>query len=252
MDTPTLRISPIVIIAVFCEMIFLILAGVAIHDILAVQPDPLGVKIDDYTSLANTARLEGSIANFDDNRRSIIEDALYYTVARNNPGTSVATFGATIRDNSLVNTYIDDLDTPYLNFLVDIPSLQQSYRVIYYHSTFSTAVITSDSIAEVAVLCPKDNELIYGDFDCQDDYRHNGEDNILAQFIGSKLFSNFSVAVVGDAAAGEHISFDIRVESDEPEVTASAVTELSNFLRQLGFSLDDYEYTVGTYTCCEL
>lgn len=73
-------------------------------------------------------------------------------------------YEATVRSGSFKTTYnlLDGIKTPYYYFVVDIPDAQRTFQVAFSGGD-------GYPIAILYVLCPKQNQLIYQPFSCQDE-----------------------------------------------------------------------------------
>ena len=98
--------------------------------------------------------------------------------------------------------------------------------------------------------CPKEEDLVYGNFDCEDTYNGNGEAQVIYETIQYKKFNNFRISLMGNPSAGEQLSFSILTKSNNKVDISAAISEISNFLNSLGFDLDDYEYAASICGFC--
>jgi hypothetical protein len=109
-----------------------------------------------------------TVKNLSDDYEDLIMSSLYQTIKLNIPeGTPVPEVNdATIRSDTASQTY-EKLDNIYQgSFIVDMESLQQSYRVEYSYSN------NPDNVAlggyPIIASCLPVEDLIYGDFGCKD------------------------------------------------------------------------------------
>jgi hypothetical protein len=126
-------------------------------------PKPSATTIKDFSR---------RVENLPDNRIELIEEILFNTIEMNVvDGTNLNVTDAVVRDD----TYKQTLDDPakqiyYTTFIVDIPSLEQSYRVEDYYSPLPAEVSGLRDYATL-VLCLDKKDLIYGEFSCTDRIR---------------------------------------------------------------------------------
>lgn len=73
-----------------------------------------------------------------------------------------------IRANSLKRSYDDKTLTYITDFIVDLPKIQQSYRV---HDEYTTVKQAIDNDYAVTIACPKPSDLIYPAFKCIDRFK---------------------------------------------------------------------------------
>lgn len=129
------------------------------------------------------------------NSIDVIQSAVYDAV-ENNGGTlfGVKKSGdAEIRTGTLINTYFEDINMHYINFVVDVPSIEQSYQVFHEWSDDATNMYFMTNMATM-VMCPVESQVIYPNFDCQDEYNHRGQFIVASVFIKYFSFSHFNVS----------------------------------------------------------
>lgn len=121
----------------------------------------------------NTTYYVNNISNYDSTVTNLPQDeadAIYfqlnYTLGLN--GVNRAVTDAVIRDGSY-NQQITDVEHMIYEttFIIDIPSLKQSYSVI---DKYSPLPMEESGLTDYTtlVLCPEADDLIYGEFQCTD------------------------------------------------------------------------------------
>lgn len=89
----------------------------------------------------------------------------------NNASHNLDKYKLMIRDNSLKQTY-DDKEFIYTtDFIVDLPSFKQSYRV---HDKYYMVPHRHDDDYTLLVTCPHPEDLIYPSFKCTDRIKQEG------------------------------------------------------------------------------
>lgn len=121
----------------------------------------------------NTTYYVNNIANYDSTVTNLPQaeaDAIYfqlnYTLGLN--GVNRAVTDAVIRDSSYRQQITDTEHMIYeTTFIIDIPSLKQSYSVI---DKYSPLPMEESGLTDYTtlVLCPNTDDLIYGEFQCID------------------------------------------------------------------------------------
>ena len=121
----------------------------------------------------NTTYYVNNIANYDSTVTNLPQaeaDAIYfqlnYTLGLN--GVNRAVTDAVIRDGSYRQQITDTEHMIYeTTFIIDIPSLKQSYSVI---DKYSPLPMEESGLTDYTtlVLCPDADDLIYGEFQCTD------------------------------------------------------------------------------------
>lgn len=127
-------------------------------------PIPVLGNVKQYVS--KIAGYEEQVANLPDIEDDTISIQLNGTLELN--GVSKAITDATIREESYSQKLTDASKMIYLtNFIVDIPSIGQSYVVTNYYSPLSPEISGLTDYTTL-VTCPDSSQLIYGDFNCID------------------------------------------------------------------------------------
>lgn len=121
----------------------------------------------------NTTYYVNNISNYDSTVTNLPQaeaDAIYfqlnYTLGLN--GVNRAVTDAVIRDDSYRQQITDTEHMIYeTTFIIDIPSLKQSYSVI---DKYSPLPMEESGLTDYTtlVLCPDADDLIYGEFQCTD------------------------------------------------------------------------------------
>lgn len=246
-----INLNPAILIAIIAQAVFMILVIITIARILNKKPEAPTIKIDNYTEIAKTATLEGALSDVDDEDKKVINSAIYEAASLNSK-ENIKSYGAKIREGATHNMYIEDLGIYYINFLVDIEDLGQTYRVVYQYVKNPPSYANFDNTLLATVYCPSNEDLIYGEFECHDQYKNNAEAQILYGLVKYKLFDGFTVGLIGNPSAGEKLSFHLNTSSDEPATKNKAITTLREYIESLGFNPDNYEYSASAYECCSL
>lgn len=242
------RVNPIIIIVVLLQIIFIIFAGTTIYNLLNQNTEVPKMRISNYSALPEGEIIGGNTAtntaniNFtlSDESKRTIESVIYEAASLNNKGI-MPNGGAKIRDGSAHYAYIQGLNSYFLNFLVDIEELGQSYHFVWSFGNNSSKQGTPPDVAMLMAFCPKADELIYGDFDCKDAYDGQGLDIAVYNILRHKLFSDFTVGL-SDIYAYEPLTISINVNANNDSARSAAIEEVSGYLAALGFDLNDFKY----------
>ncbi|MBQ6375541.1 hypothetical protein IJJ37_01235 [Candidatus Saccharibacteria bacterium] len=239
----TIKPSTIVLIAL--QVLFTILMIVSFSSVLAYEPVQLGVEVDD---------IEREIDGLTENGRNVIENSIYQMVVYNSNGGSVQKTGVVVREGSLTNVYLEEFNLHYVNFIADVPVIEQSYQVYYEWSDDElNQYISPDN--SVSIMCLSNDLMIYKDFDCQ-------EKNVdRKQVIVNKMLSRYNYTLPGHDSTKllvtpedwknmrtktkiEFLECDgqcaCRVASSEEKNEVEA--QLKEFVEGLGFRPQDIEY----------
>ncbi len=247
----TIQINPILATLIVVQFLFIIFIVIAVSNILNDQNNVAKVDIDDYSDISSGIVIDSTNdldadTDFalDDTKKSVIGGILYDVVSLNNID-NIQNNKAIIRQNSVHYAYIYDLQIYFLNFIVDLEDLGQSYRIVYrWADEYPNKSVPTNEPA--MAFCLHKDELIYENFNCKDSYNNYGESLVVYDLLRYKDFSNFTVGLSGDIYKGEALNIHINTISNEESFVSSAISEVSEYLSSLGFNLNDFEYSAGT------
>ena len=160
--------NPIIMIAALLQIIFVIVAVISIKQILESNQPTLEVEVTGLTS---------EIDGLKESNKRIIEYSVYQAISINSPGSNIDKTGVDIREGSLINKYYEKANIHYANFIADVPNAKQSYQVAYIWSEDELNRYVSPDAA-IAVTCLPQDQLIYGDFDCNHNRDYMKQDMI--------------------------------------------------------------------------
>lgn len=92
-------------------------------------------------------------------------------VKLNNVSRNLGKYQIVVRDNSLKQTYNNKAFTYTTDFIVDLPSAKQSYRV---HDEYYMIPHRYNNDYALLVTCPHPEDLIYPPFKCTDRIKQEG------------------------------------------------------------------------------
>lgn len=96
-------------------------------------------------------------------RRLAINTQLYNILKSSSPDKDININDAVIRKGSYTETYNESEKTYSSTFIIDIPSIKQSYIVIFIWSKDAKTILKGDNLK---FGCLTKDQLIYGDFNC--------------------------------------------------------------------------------------
>lgn len=249
MDNDGHKIKMPLVISVVLEFVFVIFIVISVISLSKQNSIEVAkLKIDNY-SVIPEGKVLGEIGNIDvdfeldETKKSVIEGTLYDELLFNNVGNIYNV--VKIREGSVYYSYISDLNVYILNFIVDVEDLGQSYHLAYRWSGENSKKYFSTNVPALA-FCLDSEDLIYGDFECKDAYNGRGSDIVVHDLLQDKTFENSVVNLAGDVYNGERLIIHIYTNSDEESIEETAVDEVSSYLSNVGFDLEDFEYSVGT------
>lgn len=227
-------------IAIISCSIFLI--GVLIIGILgalgifAKNPYGNGIKIDNFSQMIKSVPTDTKFAIF----------TSLYSIVKNNTSEDqeIPTSGALIRDGSLTSEYNPDSNITFNTFMVDIPSLQQSF--------FGQITWSKDEQADlggypILFSCPNKDQLIYPAFKCTNMLGNNPTTELYDKYpIISQLPINISY--YGSNYSG-YTNYVISYEADDDyknikliitDYTGGNRENALNEIRKRGYNPSDY------------
>jgi len=119
----------------------------------------------DYGPQLRIKNYDSKIKNLPNTRKQSIESMLYSTVKSNNADPQNVS-DANIREGSNYQDYISDKKLYSGSFIVDLPSIKQSYVVNYKYSSIDNSI--DNSGYPVLVSCLSGDKIIYSEFKCTD------------------------------------------------------------------------------------
>ena len=175
-----------------------------------------------------------------DMQKNIFEGSLANILLLNN-NNQVPAYGAKVRKDSVYNVYLEDLEIHYLSFIVDLDELKQSYQFVYRYADKYPNPNVPPNYATM-VFCPRTDKLIYGDFDCKDEYNNYGEDAVIASLLKNKKFSNLFLNVHGAEdfkTPLEKLVIRPMFSSDNKERDSKNI--INDWLANVGLNIDNYQ-----------
>ena len=117
----------------------------------------------------NITNFDTVVKNLPSTERATLETILASTIKQNTSAniTLTSVKDATIRDGTYVQNYDSQKYVYSTQFIVDIPSLKQSYKITDKYSPLPPEQSGLFDYTQL-VLCPSQDELIYGSFNCKD------------------------------------------------------------------------------------
>lgn len=122
--------------------------------------------------LTSITNYDDTVKNLPNSEKSVIYQQISNTLKQN--GITKQVNDATIRDNSYMQTIIDYERMIYkTTFIVDIPSIKQSYKV---QDMYSPMPVEKTQLYDYTtqVICLDEAQLVFGNFNCQDRFTAEG------------------------------------------------------------------------------
>ncbi|MBR2659743.1 hypothetical protein IKD60_03210 [Candidatus Saccharibacteria bacterium] len=212
-------------------LVFGFAAIVAIIITISIITQPPATKID------NLSRYDKSIPK---EVKSRLEESLYKIISFNGV-TNIPSRGALIRDNTFYSEPAeDDNDSIYVNFIVDIDSVNQSYFAQYQWSkNTNDPNISSTSILLMCIHDPDD--IIYPDFKCKDDFTFNPSTD--DPFIFLSEYLPYPIALSSEYATITSVKkpdLNIEIPTCTTDNQTEAIKKTRSFIESLYINPDDF------------
>ena len=162
------RVNPVIMGLIIFQILFIFLLIISLNGIFNSNEPHLEINVNDLSQ-----KIEG----LDSAGADRIEYGIYQAISDNLSGNNVDKNGIYIRDGSLIKKYFESANVNYVNFIVDIPDVGQSYQVAYEWSDDESNKNISPAVS-VAVMCLDEEDLIYDTFDCR-----GGQDYMRGVFV---------------------------------------------------------------------
>lgn len=232
--------------AILFQMIFIIFGIVTIKNLLSAKPNIPKISINNYSEIAETSilgqtnkEINKTLFSSTENK-SLVESVLYNITLLNTNGSNITKKDAIIRGGSVRNVFISNLNIYLLNMIVDIEETGQSYRIVYrWTDNYPNRNVPVNGPA--MAFCLHENELIYGSFNCKDEYNNHGIDTVFRDLTRDYPFKTFSIKASDTDVEGQAAN-TIQLFPGEEITEETAKQELSDYLSELGFNLNDFKY----------
>lgn len=185
------------------------------------------------------------IPNLPADRRDAINSNLYNIVKLNLKSGNPNVNDATIRENSANNNYNKDTNVYSGSFIVDMKSVKQSYLISYNWSSDENNINIGGYAATVT--CLPSDKLIYGNFDCKDDFNNPvnnaNRDPILAEL----PHSTFNYSITADNDSGK-IGLNVEIflyladtrDGGRDDSIKQYKSDAINWIKSIKLNPDDY------------
>lgn len=183
-----------------------------------------------------------------------IKEELYGVAALNSGAlANIEDSGATIRENTIVNKYFKTINMHYVNFIVDIPSTQQSYQIFHeWSDDGNNPYFVADN--STLVMCPTKDKMVYDDFKCVDNSNRRGRYFVVETFKDMGVFSVEDWSLIGYGVVSptnkwnvtlddSYIGINVVACGDERKKNI-AVADVNEYFKILGYDLTEFDYKI--------
>ena len=226
----------IVIIFIFMEILIIVLIIASAQSLS---------HNDFQTPNIPVSSFQQELDNMPNGSKEAIQSSIYSAIALN--GGTISSIGdsdAKIREGTLINHYFQDINMNYISFIVDIPSIEQSYWVFHEWSSDNNNkkyMINQSTM----VSCPVKQQIIYYNFDCEDKYNGRSQNIVAKEFFPeikkeSDDFTEFNAFV--DSENSSRIIIDAIHQNPSESTKKSDLEKVKSAVESLGISPDLFEY----------
>lgn len=231
-----IRQNPAVVgIFVFLQVIFIILIIVVV----------INTKTNTFQeSNLSISNLEQDLQNLPTNSVDAIQTVLYDAIADNKGTlTNLKDSDAKVRKDTLINLYFEKQNMHYTSFIVDIPSIEQSYQIFHEWSDDNANPYYLTNHVTIA-MCPKKEQTIYVDFQCHDRYSQNGQAFVVSEFLPYMNSSGYNTFIKYDRAPYTIIISPNTFNVDD-NTKNTYIEQTKEKVASLGFPADIFSYYVS-------
>lgn len=173
----------------------------------------------------------------------IIGNKLLERIKQNNPDIDMNTVG-NIRKDTISTHHFDESDIDFFSAIIDIPSLEQSYRVFHeYHSKDKEYIPESESLLTITCLIPEDKN-IYPNSQCTDNDKKTYR-AIIKSYLDEKSYTDFAIFF------DEDNPFLIKIlplkEQPDNYTKDSFITQTKSSIESFGIPSNLFEYKVNPF-----
>jgi len=223
---------PVIIFGVF-QILFIVLLVVSIN----VLNSNSGDAENSYgtASSVEIKDLKKTADYLPEERVEAIESVLFGSVSENvASGTVIGEQVATIRESHIKK--FDEQNLTFLNLIVDLPELKQSYQVFNFYSDEGVKNAYIDMNESIIVICVDEDDEVYT-FDCKSTYNsEETRESVARKILQMVIFEQFSISINDENLVNISLG---DISGDE------AIQEVKKAIEELGFK-DIYKYYVMT------
>lgn len=148
-----------------------------------------------------------------------------------------------IRKNTIFKDYDPNTSIYFLNFIVDIKSISQSFQIIYEYSPIKNNPKLSPDTAQL-ILCPEKPQHKYHKSNCIDGWNSEGQRIKVFEKLQNHEFKN----ILLDLSDTKQRDISITIQDSNPNFKLDSLTKtkyinkLKRYIRSIGFDETRYNY----------
>lgn len=239
----TLRLNMPIIIFIVIQIFFIIFLSISLSGLF--QTDEISdwdteripvATIGNFNSVA-PENYSGGISN--------IETTLFQLILRNSPGRDISkSVDVMIREDSIKTIYFENQNLNYFSAIVDIPELEQSY---WFYDEYSDEKPNQyiDYSKTYRIFCLEDpQEIIYPNFNCQDDFGLDGRYELVSNLLSYFKFNNFIPVYHYERGFNQINISPYTFDELAASTKESYIQQVKDAIASLGISPDFFTYSV--------
>lgn len=177
-----------------------------------------------------------------DTRDTLFESL--YNIAKENTSDEIPSSGAMVRNSSFNSTYDGEDKATYVSFIVDIEKIRQSYLVQYeWSKDNSTDNLSSTSV--VISCLTKEEDIIYPDFKCKDDFSFDPEVDDPYLYIEQKLPYSFNIndTTFTAVADNDNKSIILFIDTCSSSARTNSIEKFGSWVSSFGINPEQFTIT---------
>lgn len=243
-----IRLNPLLATFFVIQIIFIVLL------ILSISRFSQTNNFSNSPNQGPTAKIENVSAVIPEDHAewaNLVEWALFNDALKNNTDQNISKTStvAYIREGSVNTQYFESQGINYVNAIVDIPELAQSYEIFLEYPNSKNAIdaveySSADVMRPYSILCLNEaSEIIYADFDCQEPPVYASRQRIVSNVLGYFEFEHFSPSYSFEQGSNKIDIYPYSFDIDD-DTRASYVQQTKDAIASLGISPDLFTYYV--------
>lgn len=232
------KVNWVVVIFIVLQLMFVVAIVFSIVQI----GDNSGMILDDvgFTEDDPQVKIDGIMAavpGLTEEDAKVIQQKLFEVMSENNTELNTRETKAEIREGTVSDQYFEDLESGLLTMVVDVPELEQSYRILYEDPS---GILDLDERAFVICL-DKEEEVRYSNFHCKSSDSRITRRDVVTEYLPYFSFDGFTASVANDS---NQIVISPFNEGLANKTKSEYVDLVKEKVRSLGASPNAFEYSL--------
>ena len=235
--------NKIMIVFIVIQIVFIVLIAISISQLS--QSNEIGAWDSDKIPVAKIGNFDSVKPDNYSGSLQGIETTLFQLILRNSSDKEISKFvNVVVREDSVKNVYFENQNINYFSAIVDIPELEQSY---WFYNEYSSNKNNRniDYSKTYRIFCLEDKkEIIYPNFECEDDFGLNGMYELVSELVPYFDFDDFVFLYPYERGFNE-IEISPNTFDELPDSTKeSYIKQVKDAIDSLGVPPDIFTYRV--------